>query len=113
MVDESIAHGGFVDIAGLGIAYLERLIWPVPIYSLFQFVMERKNVVHQRVLKFLHIGLLALPTDELPPCAEQILDGNDIVVAMGELNPLMRNPPPCRSSAAPFGAHQVCLSSLA
>src|SRR3989344_2177661 len=55
--------------------------------------MQRQNILHQAVLELLHVSLLALASNKFTPCAKQILDGNDIVVAMSELDPPNRPPP--------------------
>src|SRR3989338_8307908 len=62
--------------------------------SIFQVAMECEDVVHQRVLKFLHVSLLAFAAQKFTPRGKQIFHRNDILVAMSELNPPRVTPPP-------------------
>src|SRR3989344_8028497 len=77
----------------LGVADFKSVIRSMPICFFFEFAMEYKDVVHQSVLKFLHILLLAFAAHKFFPCAEQILDGDDTLVTMSELDPPNRTPP--------------------
>src|SRR3990167_6277247 len=45
------------------------------------------------MLELLHIFLLPLPSHKFSPSTEQILDGDDTVIAMSELNSLRATPP--------------------
>ena len=47
VVQKPIAHTGFVDVPGLGIVYLERLITSVLVGMIKKIFAERKDIVHQ------------------------------------------------------------------
>ena len=99
-MQEPVAYGRLVDVARLGIGDLEGVITAVAIRFLFQVVMKIEDIVHQRVLEFLHVVLLALTCRKLLPCGEQVFERNDIFIGMNELNPSRPTPPP----------HESCLS---
>jgi hypothetical protein len=40
VMKESIADGGFMDISGLGIRYIERFVWAVFVYFILQIFVE-------------------------------------------------------------------------
>src|SRR3989344_2893044 len=94
MVEKPVTHCGFVDVAGLGVGYLERFVTAVLVCPLFQVAMECEDVVHQLVLELLHVCLFALPAYELTPCGEQVLHRDENRVAMNELKPHRVTPPP-------------------
>ena len=93
-VKQPVAHARLMDVAGLGVGYLERFVYAVAVRPIFQVAMERKNIIHQLVLKLLHIFFLPLASDELPPRSKQIFPRDDILVGMSELNPPRVSPPP-------------------
>jgi len=93
MMQEPIADRSLVDVARLRVVDFECFVCAVAVRFGFEIVVERKDVVHQAMLKILHVFLLALPTDKLAPRGEQILDRNDILVGMSENNPTRPTPP--------------------
>lgn len=82
MVEQSVAHGRFVDVARFGIVDPERRITAVPVGLVGQFAIKRENVVHESGRKLLDIFAAALVFQKFAPCREQIVDGNDIMIDM-------------------------------
>jgi len=99
MVEKAVAHGCFMDVAGLRVVDFEGLVGAMSVGSLCQVSMECQEVVHQPMLELLHVGFLSFAPHKLPPGGKQVLDGNDILVGMSELN-TPRNAPPQSSFAA-------------
>ena len=60
MMQKSIAHACLVYIARLRVGNLEGMVFAMPIYAISEISMERKNVIHQPILEFLHVFLLSL-----------------------------------------------------
>jgi hypothetical protein len=94
MMEESVAYGRLMNTAWLGIRDAECFIRTVCVCFVFQVTVECKNVIHQTILKSLHISLLPLSTHKLTPCTEEILCGDDTIVGMSELNHTPKNTPP-------------------
>ena len=69
---QTIVYGGFVDVAELWIADLEGVVAAVLVCTSHKIVMEGKDVVHQSILKFLHVFLLALAAQEFFPGGEEV-----------------------------------------
>ncbi len=46
-------------VARLRLGNLEGVVFAMPIYAVSEVSMERKNVIHQPVLEFLHVFLLS------------------------------------------------------
>jgi hypothetical protein len=111
MVDQSIAHRSFVDVTRLRVGDPERVISAMLVRSTRKVAMQSEDIIHQLVLEFLHVLLLSFASQEFLPRGEQILDGNDILVAMSESTPASLNPPP--TFAAAFGADQKRLHPVA
>lgn len=90
---ETIAHCRFVDITRFWVVDLERFVRAVAIRFILQFSMEREDVVNQAILEVLHVCFLALATNELLPCGEQIFDRYDSLVGMSKNNSMNSTPP--------------------
>lgn len=75
-----------MDIAGLGVGNLERVIGAVAIGSRGQVIMELKDVIHESRLELLYVRLLPLAADKLAPRQKQVFDRNDTMVRMTNLN---------------------------
>jgi hypothetical protein len=73
-----------VYIARLGIADLEMLVAAMMVRAVPQLAMKCKDIIHQAVLEFLHVSLFPFAAHEFLPRLEQVLDGDDILVAMTE-----------------------------
>lgn len=78
VMEKPVAHRGFVYVARLRIGNLESVIEAMLVCSSGKILMQLNNVVHKRMLKFLHVLFLALAGKEFSPGREQILDGYDI-----------------------------------
>jgi hypothetical protein len=96
MMQQAVAHACFVYVAGLGVADTKVFVPAVLVCALFQVALEREDVVHECVLEFLHVLLLALAAHEFTPCGEQVFYRDDILVWMSELNATRTTPPPSR-----------------
>jgi len=94
MVHQPIAHGRLVYIARFRVGNLKGVVGAVLVRSRSKLAMQIKDVVHQAMLKFLHVALLPLASHELFPCCEEIFDGDDTVIVMVELDSLRATPPP-------------------
>lgn len=55
MMDDSVAHGRFVDLPLLGIEDSKSAVGAMPIRSRYKFAMEQENILFHAFLKFLHI----------------------------------------------------------
>ncbi len=73
-MEEPVAYNGLVYVARLRVGDVEGVIGTVYVRLRGKVTMKRKNIVHQSILKLLHILLLALAAHEFLPCLEQILD---------------------------------------
>src|SRR3989344_5203682 len=94
VVEQPIAHGRFVDVAGLGVADAEVLVSAMLVCARSKVAIECEDVVHQLVLELLHVLLLPLAPYELTPRGKQILHRDDIFIGMSELNSPRGTPPP-------------------
>lgn len=61
MVKQPISHRRFMYIPRLRIGDFETLISGMAIGPIFQILMERQDIIHQELLKFLDIFLLSFP----------------------------------------------------
>ena len=79
MMEESVADTRLVNVAGLGVADAKVLVSAVPVakyghaVSIFQIIVKGENVVHQTILKFLHVLFLPLSAHKLFPRLKEIL----------------------------------------
>ncbi|HEY4500938.1 MAG TPA: hypothetical protein VJI70_01565 [Candidatus Paceibacterota bacterium] len=80
MMEEPVAHGGLMDIAGLGVRNFEMVISSVPIGAGDEFAMKCECVRCQIALKFLHVRTLALAARKLFPRLKKILKRDDILI---------------------------------
>ncbi len=72
MVKHSIPHGGFMNVAGFGIRYVECLIRRMPIRFCGQFSMQRNQTLHEVLLKFLYVFALPLSFAKLTPRQQEV-----------------------------------------
>lgn len=101
VVEQPVSNGCFVDIARLGVVYLEGLIFAMLVYFIFQISMQGKYVVHQAEGELHDIFPFSFPAQEFLPRHEQVLDGYDTIETMNS------TPPP----EAIFAAYTPPLSS--
>src|SRR3989344_1628431 len=106
-----MAHRRLVDVARFGVGDVEGVIWTMGICFLFQFAVKRENVVHQAMLKLLHVALIALTAQKFLPCAKQVFHRNDIFIGMSANTPQVAPPP--QESAPDSGANQTSLFVVA
>ena len=92
VVEEAVAYGGFMDVAGFWVVHFEVFVAAVGIGASGEVAVEREDVVHQIALEILHVVASAFPSQEFSPCLKEILDRDDIVIGMSELNPLKQPP---------------------
>ena len=67
MMQETIAHRGFVNVAEFGIVDFEMLIGTVNVGFSFEIIVKIKDVIHEMQAKLLHILLVPLASDKLAP----------------------------------------------
>ena len=79
---EPVAHARFVDVAGFGVGNPEGVVAAVVVRTFRKVAMKIENVVHETSAKFLHVLFLAFAAQEFLPRQKQILDRDDILVAM-------------------------------
>ncbi|MES2006519.1 MAG: four helix bundle protein [Patescibacteria group bacterium] len=83
-----------MDVAGLWITDLEMVVAAMHIFLFFKILTKHQDIIHQSILKLLHVLFLFLSSQKFFPSEKQILDRNDILKAMSELGP---SDPPRRS----------------
>lgn len=80
MVQQPIAHQGFMNIPRLRVVDFESMVGTVLIRAGDKLAPQREDVIHEPILEFLDILLLPLAPDELFPGSKQIFQRNDILV---------------------------------
>lgn len=72
VVNQSVAHGRFMDNARPWIEQMKAVIWSVAIGSVLEFRLQPEHLILQMSLKRLDVTLSALPAAEFPPCGKEI-----------------------------------------
>lgn len=80
VVQKPVAHARLVYIARLRVGDFEMLVAAMRVRASRKVAMKREDIVHQSVLKLLHIFLLPFSAYELFPRGKQIFNRNDILV---------------------------------
>lgn len=93
VVQQTITHACFVNAPWLRVGNVECVVRAVRVRTRGKITVQCKHVVHQLVLKLLHILFLSLSPHKFLPRFEQVFDGNDILVCMSELNSTNATPP--------------------
>jgi hypothetical protein len=84
VVNEPVAHAGFMYIPRLGIIYFKRLITVVAIGFVSKIMMDGRNIVHKPQGKHRYVFPLSLAPQKFPPGNKQIFHGYDIIIDMAK-----------------------------
>ncbi len=88
MMQKSVAHHGFVDVAWLGVRDVEGVITTMSVCFVCEISMDGEDIVEKVILEKLHIHLTPFSTNKFFPRIEQIFYRNDTIVRMSELFPM-------------------------
>ena len=93
MMQKSVAHGRFVNVARFRVGDVESVVAAMCVRFVFQVAVEREDVVHEPMLELLHVALIALTAQKFLPCGEQVFHRNDIFIGMSGNTPQVVPPP--------------------
>ncbi|MGB7957625.1 MAG: four helix bundle protein [Minisyncoccia bacterium] len=82
MMQQTVAHLGFVNIAGLRIVDLECVVWSVAVGFVREFAVKREDIAHKIQRKYRYVLALPFAAQKFAPCGKQIFHGNDILIIM-------------------------------
>ena len=84
VVQESVAHGRFVDISRFRVGDCEGVVTGVTVGFRGKLSVEHENIVHQTAFEFLYIFSVSFSDDEFFPGFKQIFNRNTIRIAMSQ-----------------------------
>jgi hypothetical protein len=84
VMNQPVANAGFMNISRLRIINFERLITAVPISLIYQFLMERENIIRKMQRKFSHILSFPFSAQKFLPGNKQTFYGYDIIINMAK-----------------------------
>lgn len=79
MMEQPVANRCLMNMAAFRIANIKRDIATMLVVSVFQIIMQLKNVVFETYLEFSHVFFIVLVFLEFRPSVEQVLQGNDFI----------------------------------
>lgn len=79
MMEQPVANRCLMNMAAFRIANIKRDITTMLVVSVFQILMQFKNVIFEVYLKFVHIFFVGFLFFKFRPSVEQVLQGNDFI----------------------------------
>lgn len=79
MMEQPVANRCLMNMAAFRIANIKRDIATMLVVSVFQILMQFKNVIFEIYLEFGHIFFVGFLFFEFRPSVEQVLQGNDFI----------------------------------